>query len=141
LCPSPLPRPSAITWNSRPGIGPACPSIKSREARTTSKRLPDDTKATVIELAQDGRWLKLTLPDGRTGWVTSSYISDMIQVPSTSTSPTGQQPQRIADGVVERVADGDTLTVITANQIKLRIRMFGILSRDRKTILSPSLPR
>ena len=28
--------------------------------------------------------------------------------------------------MVERVADGDTLTVITANHTKLRIRMFGI---------------
>jgi hypothetical protein len=75
------------------------------------QRLPDGTKATVIELAQDGRWLKLTLADGRIGWVTSSYISDMIQVPSTNTSPTGQTPQRIEEGLVERVADGDTLTV------------------------------
>jgi hypothetical protein len=31
------------------------------------QRIPDGTKATVIELAQDGRWLKLTLPDGRSG--------------------------------------------------------------------------
>jgi endonuclease YncB( thermonuclease family) len=28
--------------------------------------------------------------------------------------------------VVERVADGDTLTVITPNHTKLRIRMWGI---------------
>jgi endonuclease YncB( thermonuclease family) len=91
------------------------------------QRIPDGTKATVIEVAQDGRWLQLTLPDGRTGWVTSSYISDSTQVPSPRSSPTGQQPpQRIEEGLVERVADGDTLTVITANQTKLRIRMFGI---------------
>jgi endonuclease YncB( thermonuclease family) len=90
------------------------------------QRTPDGTKATVIEVAQDGRWLKLTLPDGRTGWVTSSYISDSTPVPSTKTSPTGQQPQRIEEGLVERVADGDTLTVITANHTKLRIRMFGV---------------
>jgi endonuclease YncB( thermonuclease family) len=90
------------------------------------QRLPDGTKATVIEVAQDGRWLKLTLADGRTGWVTSSYISDITPIPSTRTSPTGQQPQRIEEGMVERVADGDTLTIITANQTKLRIRMFGI---------------
>ena len=30
------------------------------------------------------------------------------------------------EGMVGRVADGDTLTVITANQTKLRIRMLGI---------------
>jgi hypothetical protein len=43
------------------------------------QRIPDGTKATVIALAQDGRWLKLALPDGRTGWVTSSYIGDMTE--------------------------------------------------------------
>jgi micrococcal nuclease len=37
-----------------------------------------------------------------------------------------KKPRRIEEGMVERVADGDTLTVITANQTKLRIRMFGI---------------
>jgi hypothetical protein len=35
------------------------------------QRIPNGTKATVIALAQDGRWLKLALPDGRTGWVTT----------------------------------------------------------------------
>jgi endonuclease YncB( thermonuclease family) len=90
------------------------------------QRLPDGTKATVIEVAQDGRWLKLTLADGRTGWVTSSYISDTTEAPSPRSSPTGQKPQRIEEGMVERVADGDTLTVITANHTKLRVRMFGI---------------
>jgi micrococcal nuclease len=90
------------------------------------QRLPDGTRATVIAVAQDGRWLKLTRADGRTGWVTSSYISDRTAGPSPRSSPTGQQPQRIEEGMVERVADGDTLTVITANQTKLRIRMFGI---------------
>jgi micrococcal nuclease len=40
--------------------------------------------------------------------------------------PHGPRPQRIEEGVVQRVADGDTITVITANQTKLRIRMWGI---------------
>ena len=90
------------------------------------QRVPDGTKATVIEVAQDGRWLKLALPDGRTGWVTSSYIGDRAPAPSTGTSPTGKTPQRMEEGLVERVADGDTITVITPNQTKLRIRLWGI---------------
>lgn len=45
-------------------------------------------------------------------------------IPSRSTAVI--KPQRIEEGTVTRVADGDTLTVITANQTKLRIRMFGI---------------
>jgi micrococcal nuclease len=90
------------------------------------QRVPDGTKATVMELAQDGRWLKLALPDGRTGWVTSSYIGDLTEVPSTGTSRAAKTPQRTEEGIVERVADGDTVTVITSNQTKLRIRMLGI---------------
>jgi hypothetical protein len=35
------------------------------------QRVLDGTKATVIDVAQDGRWVKLSLPNGHTGWVTS----------------------------------------------------------------------
>jgi hypothetical protein len=82
-----------------------------REPRGTPdfQRVPDGTRATVMELAQDGRWLKLSLPDGRTGWVTSSYLRDRTPGPSTAPSPTGTTPQRREEGLVERVADGDTL--------------------------------
>jgi uncharacterized protein YgiM (DUF1202 family) len=100
-----------------------------QEPRGTNdfQRIPDGTRATVLEVTQDGRWLKLSLPDGRTGWVTSRYVSSTsASAPSTGTSPSGKKPQRIEEGHVERVADGDTLTVITANQTKLRIRMLGI---------------
>jgi endonuclease YncB( thermonuclease family) len=100
-----------------------------QELRGTNdfQRVPDGTRATVIEVAQDGRWVKLSLPDGRTGWVTSRYVSSTsASAPSTGTSPSGKKPQRIEEGLVERVADGDTITVITSNQTKLRIRMLGI---------------
>ena len=90
------------------------------------QRIPDGTKATVTALTHDGRWLKLALPDGRTGWVTSSYIGDRAPGPLTGTSPTAKTPLRAEDGRVERVADGDTITVITPNQTKLRIRLLGI---------------
>jgi endonuclease YncB( thermonuclease family) len=50
----------------------------------------------------------------------------MAETPSTGTSPATTKPQRIEEGTVTRVADGDTITVITANQTKLRIRMLGI---------------
>ena len=61
------------------------------------------------------------------GWVTSRYVSSTsASAPSTGTSPSGKTPQRIEEGIVERVADGDTVTVITANHTKLRIRMLGI---------------
>jgi endonuclease YncB( thermonuclease family) len=97
------------------------------------QRVPGGTKATVVELTQDGRWLKLTLPDGRTGWVTSSYLSDRTPGPSTGTSPTGKTPLRTGEGLVARVADGDTVTVITPNQTKLRVRMLGIDAPETPT--------
>jgi hypothetical protein len=33
------------------------------------RRVPDGTVATMTEVAQEGRWLRLTLPDGGTRWV------------------------------------------------------------------------
>jgi hypothetical protein len=40
-----------------------------QEPRATSgfQRVPDGTKATVMDVAPDGRWVNLSLPDGRTG--------------------------------------------------------------------------
>jgi micrococcal nuclease len=71
--------------------------------------------------------VETVLPDGRTGWVTSRYVSSpATDAPAPGTSTTAKKSQRIEEGIVERVADGDTVTVITANQTKLRIRMFGI---------------
>jgi endonuclease YncB( thermonuclease family) len=81
----------------------------------------------VIDIAKEGQWLKLSLPDGRTGWVTSRDVSrPTTSAPSPGTSPAAPRPQRIEEGTVTHVADGDTITVITSNQTKLRIRMFGI---------------
>jgi hypothetical protein len=100
-----------------------------QEPRGTNdfQRIPDGTRAHVIDVAKGGQWLKLSLSDGRTGWVTSRYVRDSgAGSPSTGTSPAVPRPQRIEEGMVERVADGDTLTVITANQTKLRVRMLGI---------------
>jgi endonuclease YncB( thermonuclease family) len=89
--------------------------------------MPDGTKSTVIDVAQEGRWVQLSLPDGRTGWVTSHYVSSAsASAPSPGTAPSGKKPHRTEEGIVERVADGDTVTVITSNQTKLRIRMLGI---------------
>jgi endonuclease YncB( thermonuclease family) len=89
--------------------------------------VPDGTRATVLEVAPEGRWMKLALPDGRTGWVSTRYVSrPAAGAPPPGTSPASIRPQRVEEGLVERVADGDTVTVITSNQTKLRIRLFGI---------------
>jgi hypothetical protein len=48
-----------------------------QEPRGTNsfQRIPDGTRAHVIDIAKGGQWLKLSLPDGRIGWVTSRYVS------------------------------------------------------------------
>jgi endonuclease YncB( thermonuclease family) len=103
------------------------PLHQEPRGRHDFQRVPDGTRATVIDMAGGGQWLKLSLPDGRTGWVSARYIGDTAAgAPFTGTSPTGTTPQRIEEGMVERVADGDTVIVITPTQTKLRIRMFGI---------------
>jgi hypothetical protein len=104
-----------------------------QEPRGTNdfQRVPDGTSTTVIEIAPDERWLKLSLPDGRTGWVTSRYVTSPTGgTPSTAILPVATKTLRIEEGTVTRVADGDTLTVITPNQTKLRIRMFGIDAQE-----------
>jgi endonuclease YncB( thermonuclease family) len=100
-----------------------------QEPRATNdfQRIPEGTEATVIDIAKGGQWLKLSLPDGRTGWVSTRYVSSpTTSAPSPETSLAAPQPQRTEEGTVTHVADGDTITVITANQTKLRIRMLGI---------------
>jgi hypothetical protein len=70
-----------------------------QEPRGTNdfQRIPDGARAQVIDVAQGGQWLKLSLPDGRTGWVTSRYVSSLTtSVPSPDlshlTSPPPQRP-------------------------------------------------
>src|SRR5262245_33242042 len=104
-----------------------------QEPRGTNdfQSIPDGTRAQVIDVAKGGQWLKLSLPDGRTGWVTSRYISGSATgTPSPGAFPAIPRPQRTEEGTVTHVADGDTVTVITSNQTKLRIRMMGIDAPD-----------
>jgi endonuclease YncB( thermonuclease family) len=103
------------------------PFHQEPHATNDFQRIPDGTRAKVTDIVKEGQWLKLSLSDGRTGWVTSRYVRSG-EAPGRGTARRGaaHKPLRIDEGIVERVADGDTITVITANQTKLRIRMVGI---------------
>lgn len=46
----------------------AAPSLAGRAA--------DGTRATVAEVADDGRWFRLTLQDGRSNWVVARYLAE-----------------------------------------------------------------
>jgi hypothetical protein len=61
------------------------------------QRIPDGTRGTVIEVAQDGQWLKLSLPDSRTGWITIAQATPEdfpeswhLKAAARRTSPTQQ---------------------------------------------------
>jgi uncharacterized protein YraI len=57
------------------------------------QRIPDGTRAHVIDVAKGGQWLKLSLSDGRTGWVTSRYVRGSGPgSPSPAPSPAAPRP-------------------------------------------------
>jgi len=60
-----------------------------REARSSLfGRAPDGATGSVLDLAQGGRWLKLQLVDGRTGWVVSQYVATQTDAgPTTPAIP------------------------------------------------------
>ena len=39
------------------------------------QRIPDGTRAQVIDVSKGGQWFKLSLPDGPAGWVISRYVA------------------------------------------------------------------
>jgi len=62
------------------------------------QRVVDGTQAKGLEVAPDNRWLKRSLPNGRTGWVTSREVSRAsASAPSTGPAPSGKQPRHIEE--------------------------------------------
>jgi hypothetical protein len=59
-----------------------------RQARSSLfGRAADGTIGTVIDLQNQNRWLNLTLPDGRTGWIVSGYVGRVLPPGSASAQP------------------------------------------------------
>lgn len=69
-------------------------------------RAADGTIAEVLETANDQRWIKIRLPDGREHWIIERYIERVIAGPGT-----------VVDDreVTTLVGDDDQLTVATLN--------------------------
>jgi hypothetical protein len=65
-----------------------------KEPRGTNdfQRVPDGTKATVIDVAQDGRWMKLSLPAGRIGWVSPRYVGSWALLTLVGNSADSPEP-------------------------------------------------
>jgi hypothetical protein len=71
----------------------------------TVQRVPTGTIATVVNIARDGRWLQLRLPDQRTGWMASRYVGRTIagsSPPETSAERTVWTSPEGCQQVVER---------------------------------------
>jgi hypothetical protein len=62
---------------------------RHKEPRGTHdfQHVPDGTGATEMDLAQDGRWLKLAVPDGHTEWITARDVGRTIAPASQPTPP------------------------------------------------------
>lgn len=54
-----------------------------KEARSSMfGRVQNGSKAQIIDLAQDGHWLKIRLEDGREGWIIEKYVEGTTSPPS-----------------------------------------------------------
>jgi hypothetical protein len=87
------------------------------------QRVPTGTIATVMDIAREGRWLQIRLPDHRTGWIVVRYVGRTIAgspPPATSaerlvwTPPEGCQ-QVVGSGGRMAPANPATLRVGTWN--------------------------
>ncbi|MFO7179732.1 MAG: endonuclease/exonuclease/phosphatase family protein [Pseudomonadota bacterium] len=61
------------------------------EPRTSavSGRLPDGTRAVVLEVRDEGRWLKVRAPNGVEGWITRRYVGGQSQAPASRSRAPG----------------------------------------------------
>jgi lipid-A-disaccharide synthase-like uncharacterized protein len=57
---------AGVPFHSTPGGG------------QTFQQVPSGMIATVMDLAREGRWLQLRLPDARTGWIAIRYVGRTI---------------------------------------------------------------
>jgi len=77
------------------------------------QRMPDGTVAAVTAVVQQGRWLHLTLPDGRSGWVADRYVGRTLSGEATPASPPLTAAERqvwaSAEGCRQAVEAGDRL--------------------------------
>lgn len=86
------------------------------------QRVPDGTTATVTELAQEGRWLKLQLAGGNTGWILAKYVGRVIagdQPPPPPESDAERQVWESPEECQRVVAGGGKLPKNTPDALRL----------------------
>lgn len=86
------------------------------------ERVADGTQVTVLEVREEGRWLRVRTPDDRSGWVIDKYIRTKMDGPA----PTDENEQEVwssRDACFEAVeagarmarAEQDSLRLVTWN--------------------------
>jgi hypothetical protein len=105
-------QPSGVPFHNAPGGSP------------TFQRLPSGTIATVLDLARDGRWLQVRLPDQRTGWMAVRYVGRTI----AGSPPPDTSAERLVwtspEGCQQVVGSGGRM--VPANPAILRVGTWNI---------------
>lgn len=77
------------------------------EAKSSLKdRASDGAKAQILETANEGRWLKIRLEDGRERWIVEKYVGNEIDPPGPVTPGDEAVVWRSVDGCNRVVAEG-----------------------------------
>ncbi len=65
--------------------------LHSQPSPSMIGRLPDGTRARVIELADDGHWLKLAPQTGPAGWIIERYVGRVLPPPALGPDPADER--------------------------------------------------
>lgn len=73
-------------WVQLKAVHPAGVPLHRQSQSSMFDRAPDGSEAEIIDVANNGRWLKLRFSDGKEGWVVERYVEGEV-------SPPGDMPQ------------------------------------------------
>jgi hypothetical protein len=88
------------------------------------QRLPTGTVGTVMELAREGRWLRISLPDTRTGWIAARYVGRTVAGPSPGATDAERRVWTSPEACQQVVASGDRMA--PANPAILRVGSWNV---------------
>jgi hypothetical protein len=103
---------AGVPFHSAPGGSP------------TFQRVPSGTIGSVTDLARDGRWLQIRLPDARIGWIAARYVGRTI-AGAPSPDPSAERTVWTSpEGCQQVVGSGGRM--VPANPARLRVGTWNI---------------
>jgi len=88
------------------------------------QRIPSGIVATVLDIAREGRWLQISLPDQRAGWIAARYVGRTIAGSSPSVTPDERTVWTSPEGYQQVVAGGGRMA--PSNPAVLRVATWNI---------------